>query len=226
MKVLNLHRWDVSIKEARQIQINLSKRLIFQGEPKKITVVAGSDVSYNQGDQKAWAGVVVFNIQDWEVVEERVDFGTTPFPYIPGYLSFREVPVLLKVFQKVETVADVVLLDGQGIAHPRRMGIASHVGLFLELPTIGCAKSRLVGEFEPVPKQKGSYSVLKVDDERVGWVVRTRDRVKPIFISPGHRIGSERTLKVVMECCGTFRIPEPLRRAHQLVNRIRKGTSL
>jgi deoxyribonuclease V len=130
----------------------------------------------------------------------------------------------LKVFQKVETVADVVLLDGQGIAHPRRMGIASHVGLFLELPTIGCAKSRLVGKFEPVPEQKGSYSVLKVDDERVGWVVRTRDGVKPIFVSPGHRIGLERTLKVVMECCGIFRIPEPLRRAHQLVNRLRKGS--
>jgi len=222
MEIRELHSWDVGIEEAKQIQARLSKKLIVGEGPERIRLVAGADVSYNLRDQKVWGGVVVFDIQRWEVVEEQGDFGEVVFPYVPGYLSFREIPVLLKVFKKIKTIPDVVLSDGQGVAHPRRMGIASHIGLFLEIPTVGCAKSRLVGTFEPVGERKGSCSRLRIEGEDVGWVLRTRGGVKPVFVSPGHRVGPKKALEVVLGCCGRYRVPEPLRRAHILVNQLRQ----
>ena len=225
VNVLNLHGWDVGLAEARRIQEALSRTLVLEGGPESVTRVAGADVSYNLGSDEVWAGVVVFDIRAWETVEEHGTRGRMRFSYVPGYLSFREMPVLLKAFEKIQTVPDVVLLDGQGIAHPRRMGIASHVGLFLERPTVGCAKSRLVGVFEPVGTERGARSELMVGDERVGYVLRTREGVKPIFVSPGHRICSEKAAAVALASCGRYRLPEPIRRAHILVNRMRRGMS-
>jgi len=222
MEIRNLHAWDVGIEEAKRIQVALSKNVIVEGGPRRVRFIAGADVSYNPKDLRMWGGVVVFDVAKWEVVEEWGASGETAFPYIPGYLSFREIPVLLSAFRKVETIPDVVLLDGQGLAHPRGMGIASHVGLFLDIPTIGCAKKRLVGMFNPVDKRKGSHSELKMNGKRVGWVLRTRDGVKPIFVSPGHKIGVKRALDVVLRCCGKYRVPEPIRRAHIFVNQSRK----
>lgn len=225
MEIRDLHGWNCGIEEAKRIQIELSERLIIEGGPERVDLIAGADVSYNRKGEGVWAGVVVFDIRKWEVVEEQGIFGETAFPYVPGYLSFREIPVLLQVFKKVKTVPDVIFVDGQGTAHPRRMGIASHVGLFIGLPAIGCAKSRLVGEFEPVDVVKGSRSQLKFKGKIVGWVLRTRDGVKPIFVSPGHLIGLERAVEVVLESCIRYRVPEPVRRAHVLVNQLRKQVS-
>jgi len=179
----------------------------------------------------------VFYLHDWDVniqrareiqreLREKVIIEGGPdkvrFPYIPGYLSFREIPLLLKTFEKVQTIPDVVLLDGHGIAHPRGIGLASHVGLFLDLPTVGCAKNLLVGEFSPPDKTKGSYSIVKFGEKEVGWVLRTRDNVKPIFVSPGHKIGFEKSLGVVLKCCVEYRFPEPLRQAHILANQLKR----
>ena len=222
MKIKNLHAWDVSIHQAKQIQQSLARRLILEGKPKTLNLVAGADVSYSRKDQKLWAGVVVFDLTVWEVVEEQWETGEAVFPYVPGYLSFREIPVLLRAFGRIRNTPDVVLIDGQGTAHPQRMGLASHIGLFLDAPTIGCAKSRLIGEYKSVGLIKGSCSVLRVENEDVGWVLRTRDGVKSIFVSPGHRIGLGSVNEIVLACCRKYRIPEPLRRAHRLVTKLRQ----
>jgi deoxyribonuclease V len=222
LKIKNLHGWDVSIRQAKQIQQSLARRLILEGRPETLNLVAGADVSYSRKDQKLWAGVVVFDLSAWEVVEEQWETGEAVFPYVPGYLSFREMPVLLRAFGYVRNTPDVVLIDGQGTAHPRSMGLASHIGLFLDVPTIGCAKSRLIGEYKTVELSKGSWSVLRVKNEHVGWVLRTRDGVKPIFVSPGHRIGLDSVNSIVLTCCRKYRIPEPSRRAHRLVTKLRQ----
>lgn len=223
MEIREYHTWDLGIQEAREIQNALLKRLILEGGPKNVNLIAGADVSYTKGNGAVWAGVIVFDLLKWKVVEERGEYGETNFPYIPGYLSFREIPVLLKAFKKVQTFPDVVLLDGQGIAHPRRMGIASHIGIFLDVPTVGCAKNRLVGDFTPVGNEKGARSPLMIEGERVGWVLRTREGVKPVFVSPGHRIGFDRAIEIIQESCGRYRLPEPIRRAHNLANWLRRG---
>jgi deoxyribonuclease V len=143
------------------------------------------------------------------------------FPYIPGLLSFREAPVLIKAFQKLKNTPDVTLFDGQGIAHPRGIGLASHMGLILGYPTIGCAKKHLAGSYGPIPDAKGDYSPLKSDGRIIGAVLRTRERVKPIFVSPGHAITVKESIQVVLDTCRGYRLPEPTRQAHLAVNRFR-----
>ena len=222
MKIQNLHSWEVEIEEAREVQLGLSQWLILEGEPKKLSLIAGADVSYSKEDRRVWGGVVIIDIKEWEVIEERGAYCETAFPYIPGYLSFREMPVLLKAFEKVQTIPDVVLLDGQGIAHPRQMGIASHMGLFLDMPSVGCAKKRFVGESNPVGREKGSRTPLRLNEKNVGWVLRTREGVRPVFVSPGHRIALKSAVDVVLKSCRKYRLPEPLRKAHHLANRLRE----
>ena len=143
------------------------------------------------------------------------------FPYVPGLLSFREAPPLLKAFEKLSQSPDLAIFDGQGIAHPRGIGLASHLGLFLDVPTIGCAKSRLVGEHEPVGMEKGEMSDLIYKGESVGRVLRSKRDVKPLFVSPGHRISQDRAAEIVLSCCRGYRFPEPIRRAHLKVNELR-----
>jgi deoxyribonuclease V len=151
-------------------------------------------------------------------VSERVTF-----PYIPGLLSFREGPVLLKAFEKLKSIPDVAIFDGQGIAHPRQLGLASHMGLFLAIPTIGCAKTRLVGiPQNETGNQPGDFSHLILNDDVVGAVVRTKKNVKPVFVSQGHKIGLERTIEIIIASCKGYRLPEPTRQAHIEVNRIRQ----
>ncbi len=217
-----LHPWDLTFKEAKDIQVRLAERvrLVFPG--KTIRRVAGADVSFDRFSPVLHAGIVVLAFPELEVVEEAWVTCRATFPYVPGYLSFREAPAVIEAFEKIETRPDVLILDGQGIAHPRGLGLASHVGLFLGLPTIGCAKSLLVGRHGEVPRVKGAMVPLVFQEREVGRVVRTRDGVKPVFVSPGHLIDLDTAAFIVLSCCPRYRLPEPTRHAHRLVNRIRR----
>ena len=218
----HIHPWNVSPREAIEIQKNLAPLLRLTNLPQPVRHVAGTDVSASKGSTRVWAGAVVCSYPDLHVLEEAWSEGKSSFPYIPGLLSFREIPVLLEALSRLKTRADVILCDGQGIAHPRRMGLASHLGLLLERPTIGCAKRRLFGEFSNLNQEKGSFSYLLHKDRVLGAAARTRTGVKPVFVSPGDRITLEESLEIVFVCSPKYRIPEPVRRAHNLVTRLRE----
>ena len=187
-----------------------------------IRIVAGADISCTKGDDRVFAAVVLLDAATLEVIEEATYSGRTSIPYIPGLLSFREGPALLQAFGKLRKRPDVVLFDGQGIAHPRGFGLAAHMGLILNIPAVGCAKTRLTGSFEEPGVRRGQCSPLMRDGKQIGAVVRTKDRVKPVFVSQGHRVSLERAVEIVLQCARRYRIPEPIRRAHILVNKMRK----
>jgi deoxyribonuclease V len=184
--------------------------------------VAGADVAYSPTSGWLVAAVVLLRRPakqigaDWELVEDVVLKGPVTFPYVPGLLSFREAPILLECFAKLRGTPDLVLVDGHGIAHPRGFGIASHLGLWLGVPTVGCAKSRLVGEYDDPGDSAGSWTELRYQGKVVGATVRTRPGVKPIFVSPGHRVGVKAAVRLALLCGGGFRVPEPTRRADHL----------
>jgi len=169
--------------------------------------------------------VVVLSYPSLEILEIASTVDRVSFPYVPGLLSFREGPVLLKAFENLQQRPDIVLFDGQGIAHPRGIGLACHMGLFLDLPTIGCAKTKLIGTFAEVGQERGNFTDLFHKDAVIGAVVRTRNRVRPVFVSPGHRISLQRAIRIVLECCRGYRLPEPVRQAHLAVNRLREAAS-
>lgn len=219
MKYLKLHAWNVGYKKAVGIQERLKKSIILKGSVKNCKLIAGADVSYTKGSEIFYASVVVFNLQTMERVEEVTASGKVDFPYIPGLLSFRESPILLKAFAKIKSEPDVIILDAQGIAHPRGIGLASHIGLLLDKSAIGCAKTRLIGEYNEVGGEAGSYSPLTVKDKIVGAVLRTRKNVKPVFISPGHKIDLKTSIDLVLKSCRGYRLPEPVRQAHKLVKK-------
>lgn len=220
MKIHHLHPWDVSYSEAIEIQRSLSPQVLLEKLP-EISLVAGADVSSSRYSNTIWAGVVVLKFPSLDRIEEKWIKTTTSFPYVPGLLSFREIPPLLEVMGMLEHEPDLLLCDGQGIAHPRGMGLASHLGLIIEKPTIGCAKTRLVGEFSTVGTLRGSQSPLLYQGRKVGSVVRTRNRVRPMFVSPGYRVTIKEAADMTLNCVRLFRIPEPIRQAHTLVNRMR-----
>src|SRR5262245_60386391 len=170
-----------------------------------------------------YASVIVLRLPAFEVVETADAVRDVHFPYVPGLLSFREAPALLEAFARLQTVPDAVMLDGQGVAHPRRIGIASHLGLWLDLPTVGCAKSLLTGRFGELGVSSGSTAPLVDRREQVGLAVRTRDKVQPVYVSAGHKIDLDSALRVVLACRGGYRIPEPTRRAHLRVNELRRN---
>jgi len=222
MKVRRLHSWDLSAGEAIALQHELAGQVNVAVPLGRCELIAGADVSYNRYSDVIYAGVVVWRAADNTVIERVSAVTETHFPYVPGLLSFREAPALVEAFTKVESQPDVVMLDGQGIAHPRRMGIASHVGLWLEVPTVGCAKSRLYGKFEPPDPTAGSTSPLLADKQVVGEVVRTKDRVNPVFVSPGHLIDTDGAVRAVLAGVRGYRLPEPTRLAHLYVNEERR----
>jgi deoxyribonuclease V len=217
------HPWNVSPSEAVQIQKRLEPLLQLRRLRQPIRHVAGTDVSASKHSDIVWAGVVICSYPDLARVEEKWVSGRSTFPYIPGMLSFREIPVLLEVLKRVSVQPDVILCDGQGTAHPRRMGLASHLGILLDRPTIGCAKSRLVGEFSDPANEKGRFSLLRYKGLVLGAVARTRTGVKPVFVSPGNRVTLEESLEIIFRCCPKYRIPEPIRKAHLLVTELRKA---
>ena len=224
LKYLNLHSWEVSPQEAIKIQKDLKSNISLKKSFSKIDKIAGADVSYYQN--KMIAGVIIFEFPNLKIIERKSFISPVNFPYIPGFLTFREGPSLLETFKKIKNEPDVILFDGQGIAHPRRMGIASHLGLFLNKPTIGCAKSRLSGEYIPVGEEKGDYALLKEGEEVLGAVLRTRRKVKPIFISPGHKIDLSNSIEIVLKCTEKYKLPVPVREAHIFVNQIRNNLAL
>ena len=221
LKIRQLHPWNVSPKEAVKIQKELAAQVILKPFNKSIRFISGADVSYDRKSNMLFAAVLVFEFPSLHVYETQTQLSTPQFPYVPGLLSFRELPPLLECFQKLSTVPDVLLCDGQGYAHPRRFGLACHLGLLLDLPAVGCAKSRLVGEGEEPGTSRGSLSVLYDRGEKLGFILRTKDGIKPLYISPGHLIMGNDAVWIVLECCAGYRLPEPTRQAHLEVNRLR-----
>lgn len=223
MRYRRLHSWALRVPRARLIQQRLREKLSRVAPPtaRSPRLVGGADVSYNRGSDVLYGAVVILTYPGLETIEIASAVGRARFPYVPGYLSFREIPILIEAFRKVRTRPDVILCDGQGIAHPRGIGLASHLGLILDTPTVGCAKSRLVGEHAAPASRRGSGAPLVYDGRRVGTVLRTRDGVSPMFISPGHAVDIRTANRIVLGC-SRLRIPEPTRRAHIEVNRIRR----
>jgi len=217
------HRWPDNYADAVALQGKLRDRLVTDGAPDDVRLVAGVDVSYDKGSELYHAGVVVLGYPGLEVVEEAWASGRSSFPYIPGLLSFREGPISLEAFKKLRNRPDLVIFDGQGLAHPRGFGLACHIGLLLDIPSIGCAKSVLVGEYREPGKRRGSSSALEYRGETVGRALRTRDGVKPVYVSVGHRMTLEQACAYVLGCARGYRLPEPTRLAHLLVNRVRRG---
>ena len=224
MKYRNLHSWEVSPSESIKLQKELKKKISLKKSFNKVKIVAGADVSYYQN--KMIAGVIVFEFPNLKVIERQFFISPINLLYIPGLLTFREGPSLLEALKKIKIEPDVILFDGQGIAHPRRMGIATHLGLFLDKPTIGCAKSRLSGKYTSVGEEKGDYALLKEGEEVLGAVLRTRRKVKPIFVSPGHKIDLSNSIEIVLKCIVKYRLPLPVRKAHVFVNQIRNNLAL
>jgi deoxyribonuclease V len=185
--------------------------------------VAGLDCALRKDTQSIYTTAVVFSFPELQLIETVSAKGPLTFPYVPGLLSFREAPVCLKAAAKLKCIPDLWLIDGQGVAHPRRLGLASHLGLSLNSPTIGCAKSRLVGTYDEPKSEKGNFSWLYDKDEKIGAVVRTRNNVKPLFISPGHLCSFDNAIKYTLECTIKYRLPEPTRIAHQTVSKIKAG---
>ncbi|HZI19080.1 MAG TPA: deoxyribonuclease V [Pyrinomonadaceae bacterium] len=220
-----LHGWGLTPREAVEVQKSLRERVRLEPLSRPIELVAGADISFNKFESTVYAGVVVLRLPSLEVVEEAGVVGETSFPYVPGLLSFRETPSVLEAWSKLKTEPDVLVLDGQGIAHPRRFGIASHLGLLTNRPALGCAKSILVGRYGELGEERGSRAPL-VDPKRgdtVGYAVRTKRRVQPVYVSPGHLIDFDSAVELMLACDGGYRVPEPTRRAHLLVNALRRG---
>ena len=221
-----LHEWDVTPREAVELQTSVREReRVRPLGRRRIETVAGADISFNKFEATVYAGIVVLRLPTLEVVEESGVVSETKFPYVPGLLSFRETPSVLEAWAKLKTEPDAVMFDGQGIAHPRRVGIASHVGLIINRPTLGCAKSVLVGKYEEPPAERGAWTPLvdPKNGETVGAALRTKTRTQPIFVSPGHLIDLEGALDLTLRCDGGYRQPEPTRLAHLLVNALRRG---
>jgi deoxyribonuclease V len=218
-----LHEWDLTPREAVELQKRLRERVRITPLRKKIETVAGADISFNKFDPTIYTGIVVLRLPTLEVVEEVGLVSETKFPYVPGLLSFRESPSVLEAWAKLKTEPDAVMFDGQGLAHPRRVGIACHVGLIVKRPTLGCAKSVLVGKYEEPDEERGAWSPMTDKGETVGAAVRTKTRVHPIYVSPGHLIDLEGAIDLTLRCDGGYRQPEPTRRAHLLVNALRRG---
>lgn len=217
MKISTRHEWNLGFREAAALQKELAGEIRLRGLPLgSVRRVAGADIAVSNMTKTAAAAVVVFEFPSLEIVEECVARADLAFPYVPGLLSFREIPVLMECFRKVETPFDVLLCDGQGIAHPRRFGLASHLGLLLRKPTVGCAKSLLVGEHGTVGRKRGDFAPLRYKGRTVGSVLRTQDGVRPIYVSPGHLIDLASSRRFALRCAMRYRIPEPTRRADRL----------
>jgi len=208
------HKWDISPKEAVQLQKELAACVIRKRSGPEVATVAGVDTSYRKG--RARAAVVVLTYPELELVERVAAYRKVEFPYVPGLLSFREGPAVLDALNTLNRKPDLLIFDGQGIAHPRRFGIASHVGVLVGIPSIGCAKSRLVGEYEEPGENRGGYTLLTHKGDTIGAVVRTRSKVKPLFVSPGHLIDLEESIRFVLGCCRRYRLPETTRLADKL----------
>ncbi len=224
MDIIPLHRWDVSLSEAGVLQRELRERLVL-APPADFhpRYAAGADVSSTKDSSTVYAGFVVVDMETFATVAEATAISEVTFPYVPGYLSFREIPALAEAWKKLAFPPDVLVLDGQGTAHPRGMGLACHAGLFFGVPTLGCAKSILVGTHGPLAEERGATAPLIYRQATVGMAVRTREHVTPVYVSPGDHLDLPTAVELVLRLTpgGKYRLPETTRRAHKLVNALR-----
>jgi deoxyribonuclease V len=210
------HSWDMSPKDAKRLQMKLAAHIIRENKLGTVKTVAGIDVGM-RGDM-VFAAIVVLNFPKLDVAAQSTATRQISCPYIPGLLSFREGPVILDALDRLDLKPDLLIFDGQGIAHPCHLGIASHIGLLSDFPSIGCAKSRLCGEYQEPGVERGSHVPLMDHGETIGAIVRTRTNVKPVFVSIGHRIDLKTSIDYVLRCCKGYRLPETTRKAHQLAS--------
>jgi deoxyribonuclease V len=210
--------WDLTPAEARALQERLSGQAEVRDRLGALALVAGIDVGFEERGRVTRAAVAVLRVADLQLVESTLARRPTAFPYVPGLLSFREIPAVLEALAALACTPDLLLADGQGLAHPRRFGLACHLGWLVDTPTIGVAKSRLLGAFTPPPDQRGAWAPLLDRGEVVGAAVRTRRGVKPVFVSPGHRLDVASAVRLTLACTGRYRLPEPSRAAHRLAS--------
>jgi len=228
MKIVAQHSWRVTTARAREIQLELASQVAQVGSVTSPRLIGGVDISVNRWTGTGKGAAVVLSYPDLEIVETKVVTDRIAFPYVPGLLSFREAPLILAALEKITVTPDLIMVDGQGMAHPRRMGLASHLGLFLGVPTIGCAKSRLCGECEEPGSEAGSYADLTDKGEVIGAALRTKAGVKPVYVSIGHMIDLPSAMRWVLACCRGYRLPEPTRLAHQTAGgnlRVKEGVN-
>jgi deoxyribonuclease V len=223
MKPRSRTNWHLTPREAMRLQERLRDRVKLEDDFAAIRLVAGADMAFDPESNLAFAGVIVYRLPGLDEVERRMARRVLRFPYVPGLLSFRESPVLLAAFARLRTEPDLILIDGHGRAHPRGFGIACHIGVLFDKPTIGCAKSRLVGEHQEPGWRAGSTAPLMLNGTQVGTVLRTRDNVKPIYVTQGHRVSLATAVALVGECVDGFRIPKPTREADHYVNALRRA---
>lgn len=221
MRVKRLHKWKLSYSQAVDLQRKLACKVRQTGLRRRPKLLAGLDCAFSRDGLRIIACCVVTKLPDFELLEKTSAVRKAAFPYIPGLLSFREAPACIVAVERLKVEPDIFIIDGQGIAHPRRLGLAAHLGLAFDRPTIGCAKSRLTGTFQQPRNKKGSRSLLKDGDEVIGAVVRTRDNVKPVFVSVGNKCRLQDAVDIVLACAVKYRLPEPNRLAHQLVSELR-----
>ncbi|PSO63140.1 MAG: deoxyribonuclease V [Cyanobacteria bacterium QH_2_48_84] len=216
---INQHYQEAqTVEEACALQKQLQSQVITSDQLSAVRYVAGVDVGFEQNYAIAKAAVVVLSYPDLQLTEKAIARSPTPFPYIPGLLSFREIPAILAALARIHTTPELILCDGQGIAHPRRLGIASHLGILVDLPTIGAAKSRLVGHHEKLSPEKGNWQPLRHRGETIGAVLRSRTNVKPLYVSIGHRVSLPTAIEYVLNCTPKYRLPETTRQADKLAS--------
>ncbi len=211
--------WPESTEEARKLQELHRDRVRIESLKREPVFIAGVDAAFSE--DQVFAAACLYRYPEMTLVEQSSAIERSKFPYVPGYLLFLEGPAIINAVQALRIKPDLVLVDGQGLAHPRRIGSASHLGVLLDLPSIGCAKTRLIGEFSEPGRRKGNWSELRREGETVGAVLRTRDRVRPLFISPGHKIDLKDAIRITIGCAGKYRIPKPLRCADMLSRRMK-----
>lgn len=219
MKITALHDWNLSTAEAVQLQKQLAFEVVAKNDfEKPFETVAGIDLGYDAANDTSRAVIVVLSFPELELLESAEALLPIQFPYVPGMLSFRETPVAIKALEKLTLTPDVILCDGQGLAHPRRFGVACHIGLIADIPAIGVAKSLLVGKFENLGETRGSVAPLVHKNEQVGVALRTKDKVQPVFVSVGHKISLETATDIVLQCAPKYRLPETTRLADKLAS--------
>lgn len=217
-----IHSWAVSIQDAFRIQKELTGQLLFEDDPDDPVLIAGVDVAFSRTRDLLFAAIVVLDYATMEPVEVVSAAQQPVFPYVPDLLTFREGPVVIQAYEQLEHSPDLLMFDGQGIAHPRGLGLAAHMGAILDKPSIGCATTRLVGDFKEPKQKRGAMRTLSLHKRKVGVVLRTKNNTKPLFVSPGHRITVERAVEVILEAGRDHRLPEPTRLAHQEATRARR----
>lgn len=214
---------DIAITEAISIQEEIRKKIVLQPFTKSIKVIAGVDISFNKYSTTVYAGIILLRFPDFKPIAHSLAKAEVTFPYVPGFLAFREIPAIVKAWNLLPSFPDILILDGQGTAHPRRAGIASQFGVLTDQVTIGSAKKLLFGKYEEPGNSKYDSNPIYDKKEIIGSVLRTKNNVKPVFVSPGNKMDIESSLSIVSKCVGKYRIPEPTRLAHEMVNLFRLG---